>query len=364
VKRAGGIPQLPSWARYVAAVGLTVAVILARLALDPWWGHHQNRHLVFLPTVMLAAWLGGLGSGLVSAFLCTVAIDYFWTDPRYVFFHPSFELILFFLVAVAMSKLIDSLREARARADAARISGEQVLAIVAHDLRSPLATIKVTSQLIRRKAGDPEQLRQKLDTIDRAVDRSDKLISDLVDATRAEQGELSMVLEPEHLAPIVDEILDVFGPLAREKNIHLEAPAPVGDVAVRCDRNRLLQVLGNLLSNAIKFTPEGGRIALAVRSDDGSVQFEVSDSGTGISPEHLPHIFERYWYADRRGTGLGLFIAQSIVRAHGGGLRVRSEQGVGTTFSFSLPRSTSVPKDEPSRERTASRPRNDERGTA
>src|SRR5262249_50229895 len=149
------------------------------------------------------------------------------------------------------------------------------------------------------------------------------------------RGQLSMVLEPEHLAPIVDEMADVFGPLAREKNVRLEAPAPLGDVVVRCDRNRLLQVLGNVLSNAIKFTPEGGRISLAVRCENDSVHFEVSDSGIGISPEHLPHVFERYWYADRRGTGLGLFIAQSIVRAHGGGLRVRSEPGVGTTFWFS-----------------------------
>jgi signal transduction histidine kinase len=344
------------------AVGLTVAVIIARRAVDPWWGLHQNRHLVFLPTVMLSAWLGSFGGGVISAAICTVAIDYYWTEPQYVFFHPSVELVLFFLVALAMSWLIDSLHRARARADAARSSGEQVLAIVAHDLRSPLATIKVTSQLIRRKPTDPEHLRQKLDTIDRAVDRSDKLIRDLVDATRAEQGELSMVLGHEKVGPIVDEVLDVYGPLAREKNIGLEAPTLSGEMAVRCDRDRLLQVLGNLLSNALKFTPEGGRIRLVVRAEEDSILFEVEDTGTGISAEHLPHIFERYWYADRRGTGLGLFIAQSIMRAHGSRLRVRSEPGVGSTFSFSLRRLAEVAVSEPGE--AEPRRQNEESGTA
>jgi two-component system, sensor histidine kinase and response regulator len=143
------LARWPAWARYVAAIALTVAVVAGRLALDPWWGQHQNRHLVFLPTAMLAAWLGGFGPGVISSVLCTLAIDYFWTEPRQVLFHPSFELILFLLVAVAMARLIESLHRARGRADAARDSREQVLAIVAHDLRSPLTTIKASTTLIR-----------------------------------------------------------------------------------------------------------------------------------------------------------------------------------------------------------------------
>jgi signal transduction histidine kinase len=100
-----------------------------------------------------------------------------------------------------------------------------------------------------------------------------------------------------------------------------------------------LQVLGNLLSNALKFTPEGGLITLRAKVHDDRVTFEVSDSGPGINAEHLPHIFDRYWFADRRGTGLGLFIAQSIVRAHGDEIRVQSAPGRGATFRFSLVRS-------------------------
>jgi len=117
------LSQAPAPFRYVGATSLTLAVIAGRLALDPWWGLHQNRHLVFLPTVMLSAWLGGYGPGLVSATLCTVAIDYFWTEPRYVLLHPTFELFLFFFVAVATCKLIGSLHAARAKAEAAWRAG-------------------------------------------------------------------------------------------------------------------------------------------------------------------------------------------------------------------------------------------------
>jgi signal transduction histidine kinase len=323
--------------RYLGAISLTLAIIAGRFALDPWWGLHQNRHLVFLPTVMLSAWLGGYGPGLVSAAICTFAIDYFWTEPRYVLLHPTFELFLFFFIAVATCKLIGSLHAARAKAEAARKSREQVLTIVAHDLRNPLTTIRMTATLLRRKPPPPDELIRRLGAIDRAVTRSDNLIRDLLDANRAERGELEVSLRDDGVDPILREVVDLFAPLARERGITLEVHYE-GRAMIRCDRNRLLQVLGNLIGNALKFTPEGGEIALRVRDGDAHVSFEVADTGPGIKPEDLPHIFDRYWYADRRGTGLGLFIAQSIVHSHGSRLDVESEPGRGATFSFKLPR--------------------------
>lgn len=290
---------------------------------------------------MLSAWLAGYGPGVVSAALCTVAIDYFWTEPRYVFFHPTFELFLFFMIAVAMCKLIGSLHGARAKAEAARKSREQVLTIVAHDLRNPLTTIRMTATLLGQKPSTPDELVRRVGAIKRAVTRSENLIRDLLDANRAERGELEVSIRDEAVDPMLREVQDLFAPLALEQGTALEVHYQGGST-VRCDRNRLLQVLGNLIGNAIKFTPEGGAINLRVDDGDVDVSFEVGDTGPGIKPEDLPHIFDRYWYADGRGTGLGLFIAQSILSSHGSRLEVRSEPGRGATFFFRLPRSAPV----------------------
>jgi len=318
-----------------------VAVIVGRLALDPWWGLHQNRHLVFLPTVMLSAWLTGYGPGVVSAALCTVAIDYFWTEPRYLLLHPTFELLLFFLIAVATCKLVGSLHAARAKAEAARKSRELVLTIVAHDLRNPLTTIKMTATLLGQKTPTSDELVRRVGAIKRAVTRSENLIRDLLDASRAERGELEVSLRDEAVGPILHDVQDLFVPLARERGITFDVHYQ-GSASIRCDRNRLFQVLGNLIGNALKFTPEGGATTLRVDDGDADVSFEVADTGPGIKPEDLPHIFERYWYTDRRGTGLGLFIAQSLLASHGSRLEVKSEPGRGATFYFRLSRSSRV----------------------
>jgi signal transduction histidine kinase len=328
--------QAPARYKYFAAIALTLAVIAARLSLDPWWGLHQNRHLVFLPTVMLSAYLGGYGPGILSAALCTLAIDYFWTEPRYLWWHPSFELFLFFIIAVATCKLIDSLHTARARAEAARVSREQVLTIVAHDLRNPLTTIKMSVTLLRRRQQGADELARRLEAIERAVTRSDNLIRDLLDASRAERGELEVAIRDEAVRSVLHDVREFFTAVARERRIVFEVIYE-GSGSIRCDRDRLLQVLGNLIGNALKFTPEGGLITLRVEEGDRDVRFEVADTGPGIKPEDLPHIFDRYWYTDRRGTGLGLFIAQSILISHGSRLDVRSEPGRGARFFFTLP---------------------------
>jgi signal transduction histidine kinase len=223
------------------------------------------------------------------------------------------------------------------------------LAIVAHDLRNPLNTVKMNSTLLQRRIADADA-RRNLGSIERAVARMETLIRDLVDATRIEHGELEVTMQDEPVGAIVEEAMELFSPLARARGIAIETSTTGGDAIVSCDRGRLLQVLGNLLGNALKFTPEGGRVVVRTHDGEDVVRFEVEDSGPGIKPEHLPHIFERYWNSDRRGTGLGLFIAQSIVRAHGGQIRVRSEPGLGATFSFTVPRRSwgSVSSDKPS----------------
>jgi signal transduction histidine kinase len=329
-------PAGRAWLRYGAAIALTLLVVAGRRGLDPWWGHQHNRHLLFLPTVMVAAWIGGFGGGVVSTVLSTAALYLLWSDvPRQLPHPPTADLVLFFWLALALSALIASLQRARARADAARRSRERLLEIVAHDLRNPLTAIKTSSSTIRRAVPD---LGQRLDRIDHAAQRMDDLIRDLVDSTRIEHGELVVTVRPEPVPPMIEETLELFSPLARERGITLLAdPAPCPATVV-CDRGRIMQVLSNLVGNALKFTPTGGRVTLAAAETDGTVRFEVADNGAGIAPADQPHVFEQYWKSDDKGTGLGLYIAQTIVEAHGSRISVRSTPGAGASFVFSLPR--------------------------
>jgi len=252
-------------------------------------------------------------------------------------FHaPSVDLLLFLMISVAICGLIGSLQRARTSADAAIRSRERVLEVVAHDLRSPLAAIKTNSDAIGRAAPDHKP---RVDRVNRAVARMDDLIRDLVDTTQIEHGTLTVTTERQAVQPIVQESVDLFVVLAQEKGVTLEAPGPAVEAVVPCDRRRVLQVLSNLLGNALKFTPSGGRVTLAVAQVTGGVRFGVADTGTGIRAEDLPHVFEQYWKGggEQKGTGLGLFIARSIVQAHGGRIWVESPPGAGASFFFTLP---------------------------
>jgi signal transduction histidine kinase len=317
-------------------------VILGRLALDPVWGRQHNRHLVFLPTVMLAAWFGGFGPGMLSVTLSTLALGHFWTEP-WSGFHINSDLILFFFVSVAVCELVESLHLARSHADDSRRAHERVMEVVVHDLRNPLTAIKATSEALQNSPDLEASVHRRLNIIDRAASRMESLIRDLVEAAQVEHGELRITMQKEDAPSIVEEAIELQTPQARERGVMLESNGAVGTILVNGDRNRLLQVLGNLIGNALKFTPEGGRITVRIdaTADGGDlVRFVVADTGSGIKPEHLPHVFEQYWKADSRGTGLGLYIARSIVHAHGGEIGVTSEPGRGAAFFFTVRRAS------------------------
>jgi signal transduction histidine kinase len=326
-----------AYLRFSSAAAVTALVVLARMGLNVSWGRQHNRHLVFLPAIMLVSWLWRLGPGVLATVMMTAALALWWPDRPHDATLPQSDLVLFFLLGVALSALIDSLQAARARADATSHAHEQVLAIVAHDLGNPLTTIKLTSERLKMTAIDGAAERRHLATIDRAASRMEHLIRDLVDSTRIEQDGLALAMRDEAVDGIVQETLDSFGPLAKDRRIELQVTRGYEDGVVSCDRQRLLQAIGNLLGNAFKFTPEGGRVSLRATREPGRIRFEVEDTGKGIDARDLPHLFERYWKADPRGTGLGLYIASSIVRAHGGAMTVRSQPGRGSTFSFTIP---------------------------
>jgi signal transduction histidine kinase len=332
-----------TWQKYGASVALTLTVMAGRMALDPWWGRSHNRHLVFLPTILVVAWLCGLGPGIVSAVLFTGALGLYWREPGESVLRANTDLLLFAVVSAAICALIHSLHRAQRRANAATLAREQLLAIVAHDLRNPLTAITIAVAGLQLTPAEELSSRRNLKVIERSSLRMDHLIGDLVDATHIEQGDFVVERAPERLDGLLQEVIDLFTPQAEEHRITIAVASSPGDSVVFCDRNRIMQVLGNLIGNALKFTPADGRITVRTSERGETIRFEVEDTGAGIKPEHLAHIFERYWKSEPRGTGLGLFIAKSIVAAHGGELRVQSVPGRGALFSFELPRSGAQP---------------------
>ena len=224
------------------------------------------------------------------------------------------------------------------RAERAVRMRDDVLAIVSHDLRTPLAKILMQAEAV---AEHPD-LHETGHSIGRSVDRMNRLINDLLDASAINAGQLSLDLAKHGIARVCHEATELFRPAARLKAINLLERLPDDTVRVHCDRDRMLQVISNLIGNAVKFTPNGGTITIAVDATEREVRVEVADTGPGIVPEQVPHLFDRFWrgHAHGKGSGLGLFIARGIVVAHGASLEVETAVGLGTKFYFTLPAAT------------------------
>jgi signal transduction histidine kinase len=222
---------------------------------------------------------------------------------------------------------------------------EDLLAIVSHDLRNPLGVVLASTALLLKSNLPPdkqERARRQVEAIQRAGNRMNRLIRDLLDFASIQAGRLSVSLRPQDVAAMVNEVLEVSEPLAAAKSQHLVAEvAP--ELAIRCDHDRVIQLFSNLVGNAVKFTPDGGTITVRAAPEGEVVRFSVADTGPGISSDELPHVFDRYYQAQRKnrdGIGLGLSIARGIVEAHGGRIWVESRDTApdqGTTFFFTLP---------------------------
>jgi len=249
--------------------------------------------------------------------------------------------------AIERARLLELEREARAQAEAAVRTRDEVLAIVAHDLRNPVGGIQMAATMLQ-DVTLPEAKREKLlKVIVRASESMNQLIGDLLDVAAIEGG--SLPVEPRSLdvGPLLEDVRESFLPQAIEKRLALEIRVPADVPPVLADRGRTFQVFANLLGNAVRLTPPGGEIVLAADvSDRAEVRFGVSDTGPGIAEQDIPHLFERFWQAERsrRGAaGLGLAIAQGIVRAHGGRIWVESQLGRGSSFFFTLPVAAASP---------------------
>lgn len=291
----------------------------------------------YFPAVVLAAFLGGLRPGLVTAALSVGIVAL--SSPR----APLLGFVVLAATGAATSFASEMVRKSILTNADLRMAREQVLAVVAHDLRNPLQTVAVGARLLRQKA--PPDMLKTVTLIERSATRMEHLIRDLLDAAKLDAtGDLTMVMSDEDVRSIVAESMEAADNLARSKGLNIEASLPEGvsRLRLRCDRDRLLQVLENLLGNAIRFTPPGGEITLRVAESGGELRFEVADTGPGVLEAEIPHLFERHWRGrGSSGNGLGLYIAAGIVRAHGGRIWCHSEPGLGASFFVVLPAVTS-----------------------
>lgn len=239
-------------------------------------------------------------------------------------------------VAVA----VDNARLYRAVQRASNARAE-VLALVAHDLRSPLTSIVLLVQFLMSTINDNGEIARVIDRIHGLARRMDRLIHDLLDVVNLEAGE-PLAIELAHVSPLLvaEHAFDALRTQAAAASIALELEASAGLPDIRGDHDRLVQVLDNLIGNALKFSGKGARVVVGIRRQGDHVLFAIADSGPGLRPDQIEHLFERFWQAerhDRRGSGLGLTLVKAIIDAHHGAIWVDSRVGSGTTFYFTVP---------------------------
>jgi signal transduction histidine kinase len=248
--------------------------------------------------------------------------------------------------AKSSAELLSEEQERHQETKAALTTREEFLAIVSHDLRNPLNNIAMAAQNLLE---DPKDIKELASSINRSTGEMVRLIEDLLDIERIAIGKLTLHIEEHDVSEIIERAVEQLQGAAAAKGVTLEAdPQDVCGYVV-CDRNRAMQVLSNLIGNAIKFTPAKGQICVSCQrtgTDGEEVQISVSDTGEGIAPEKIKTIFERFSQLhnqDRRGIGLGLYIAKMMVEEHPGRIWVESKLGEGSTFHFTLPlRSTDL----------------------
>ena len=256
------------------------------------------------------------------------------------------------MVEVAEELLTSALRAQGRQADAEHAQQQQAgfMAVLAHELRNPLTPIRTAAALLGHPRADETVLPRLQGVIERQVVHLSRLVNDLLDVSRASTGKLRIERQEVDLVAIVGDAVDACRPAMDKRAQRLALRLPDGPLHVNGDPVRLAQVLGNLLDNASKYTPEGGDIALSVVVADAAIRMTVSDSGIGITPDTLPHVFEPFVQDahatgfNAAGLGIGLTLVRELVEAHGGTITAASDgYGCGSRFVVVLPLATMTP---------------------
>lgn len=383
----------PSWygpLGYVAAlVGVAIATAILWVAQPVV--NLGTVNLIYLLVVVGVAVGWGLGQGMLASLLSFLTANFFFTEPRFTFTVASFQDVLALIILLAMailtSQLVAGLRreaeEARRgheaavqaevlrRTDALRVA---LLSAVAHDLRTPLTTIKTasTNLLNPRMSWSNEDRREFLQVISAQVDHINHLVSSLLDMSRIEQGHLRLNKEPHQIGDVIETVVERLQPILSEHPVDIRLDPTLPPVPM--DAVEIDEVLTNLLENASRYTPPGTPIHLGAHyrratDGDGVVEVQIADEGPGIPRESLPHMFERFYRitagtlprpasldgtsstgntsaisesssigtSGTRGWGLGLAIVKGIIEAHGGQVSAANQPGGGAVFAFTLP---------------------------
>ncbi len=242
------------------------------------------------------------------------------------------------------ARILSDMEQARRDAEASSRVKDEFLATLSHELRTPLGAILLWAHLLRGTKLDQATTERALEMIEQDAKALERIVGDILDLSRIITGKLGLQIGPVELAPTIQAAIEALRPAATARSLHVECMLDRSGGPISGDAARLRQVVWNLLSNAIKFTPKGGRIEVRLERADSSAQVTVKDTGQGIRPDFLPHVFERFRQADSSttrahgGLGLGLAIVRHLVEMHGGSVRAESAgEGRGATFTVRLP---------------------------
>ncbi|HSJ97436.1 MAG TPA: ATP-binding protein [Myxococcota bacterium] len=344
--------------RYGATLAAVVLVGLVTEAIPLL----RDRFTFFLlwPLIFFTSWFAGPAPGilatLASALLAALALG-----STHAGFPTELEVTLLgtFIVAGLFGVYVANARDvlvaqqqraaaaallAQADAERSNRAKDAFLATMSHELRTPLSPILAWSRMLREGQLDTAERQKAIAVIERSAQAQAKLIEDLLDVSRIAEGKLRLQVRPFDLNQVVENAVETVRPAAEARSIRLQVVLDSSGAVVSGDPDRLQQLVWNLLSNAVKFTPKGGRVHVTLERVNSHVEIAISDTGEGLAPEQLAHIFDRFWQADASttrthgGLGLGLAIARQLAELHGGTLVAESAgEGQGSTFTVKLP---------------------------
>ena len=348
-----------SLARGCLVGALTVALALGvRMLLRPALGD-ASPFLIFTPAVAIAAIYGGIVPGILATALSTwLGSHFFLSGAGEPVIEKWDRVILFVIVSAVITGSSTLLRrsrqqlaaslwreqKARAMAEAADRTKEEFLALVSHELQTPMSVVLGWIAAIQQRRLSPDALDRAVDAVERNARVLSRLVDDVLDRSRMATGTLRLQSEIISVATVVRAAADQMRTKIETAGLHLDVDAPADEPLIVGDSVRLQQVFTNLLSNAIKFTPKGGRISVAMTATNRHVRVTVADTGSGITAEVLPRVFDAFrqgretLHQSPRGLGLGLSIARDLVERHEGTITAASEgPGRGAAFTVTLP---------------------------